>query len=65
MTKGQRLLKALLLDGTEGEPYRMGRDCAKNGPNETNCHFSLFSSHEKMKEWERGKRDEEKGRWSK
>jgi hypothetical protein len=47
----------LVLDGSEGEPYRMGRDCAINGPNTTNCNFRLFSSRDKTNEWERGKRD--------
>jgi hypothetical protein len=37
--------------------YKMGYDCAKNGANETNCHFPIFSSPENTKEWERGKRD--------
>ena len=25
------------------------------GPNTTNCHFSIFSTHEKTKAWEKGK----------
>lgn len=37
--------------------YKMGLDCGQNGANTTNCHFAIFSSHENMKEWERGKRD--------
>ena len=39
--------------------YRMGRDCAVNGPNTTNCHHSIFSSPESTRAWERGKRDAE------
>lgn len=39
----------------ESHAYQMGRDYILNGPNTTNCHFSLFSSTEGMKEWERGK----------
>lgn len=39
--------------------YQMGRDYAKNGANEQNCHFLLFGSEEKTKAWERG-RDEAK-----
>jgi hypothetical protein len=37
--------------------YKMGYDCGKNGANTTNCHFSIFSSKENTKEWERGKKD--------
>jgi len=40
---------------TEEEAYLAGVDCAKNGPNTENCHFSFFSSVEKMQAWERGK----------
>lgn len=35
--------------------YSMGRDCGLKGPNETNCHFSIFSRREFTDEWERGK----------
>ena len=41
--------------------YNMGFDCGKNGANLKNCHFSIFNSQSNMKEWERGKRDAEKG----
>lgn len=34
--------------------FRLGYDAAVNGSSETNCHFSIFSSPEKTKEWERG-----------
>ena len=37
--------------------YRMGIDCAKNGPSVKNCHFSIFSSRENADEWERGLRE--------
>lgn len=39
--------------------YEMGVDCAVNGANETNCHFSIFSSPENTKAWEQGKKDVE------
>jgi len=42
--------------------YRMGRDYAANGANEENCHFLLFSSPERTKEWERGRDDAKAGR---
>lgn len=35
--------------------YKMGYDCGINGANTTNCNVSLFSTKEKMKEWEKGK----------
>ena len=35
--------------------YKMGRDCALHGANETNCHFAIFSKPEYTKAWERGK----------
>lgn len=40
----------------------MGYDAGKNGSNEKNCHFSLFSTPEKTVAWEKGKRraDDEK-----
>jgi hypothetical protein len=41
------------------DAYEAGKDCAINGPTETNCHFSLFASEEMTKEWERGKKDNE------
>lgn len=39
-----------------GDPYSLGFDCGKNGPNTTNCSFSIFSSKEATRAWERGKR---------
>jgi hypothetical protein len=35
--------------------YDAGVDAGKNGPNTTNCHFSLFSSREMTQAWEEGK----------
>jgi len=46
----------------KSKEYQAGYDAAINGPNTTNCHFSLFSTPEKTKEWERGKKDGEKKR---
>jgi hypothetical protein len=37
--------------------YDAGYDAGKNGPNTTNCHFSIFSAPEKTKAWEQGKAD--------
>lgn len=42
--------------------YRMGYDCGKHGPNETNCHFGIFGTKENTRAWERGKADAEAGR---
>ena len=39
--------------------YDAGKDCAINGADTTNCHFSLFSSPEIMKSWQKGKNDGE------
>jgi len=41
--------------------YKMGFDCGVNGPNQKNCHFSLFSSPQGTREWEEGKQDAEEG----
>lgn len=40
--------------------YKMGLDCAKNGANEKNCHFSIFSSPENTGAWEKGEKDGKK-----
>ncbi len=37
------------------EAYKYGYDCGINGVNETNCHFSIFSSKENTKAWEEGR----------
>lgn len=36
--------------------YELGYDCAVNGANTTNCHFSIFSSPDRTKAWEDGKK---------
>ncbi len=41
----------------ESEAYSRGYDYGLNGANEENCHFSIFSSVENTKEWERGNAD--------
>lgn len=41
----------------QSKEYQMGYDCAINGANTTNSHFSLFSTPEKLKEWQRGRED--------
>lgn len=50
---------ASLRGGAMEYAYKMGYDCALNGPNTTNCHLSLFSVRELTQEWERGKADGE------
>lgn len=40
-------------------PYELGHDCGLNGPHDTNCHFSIFSTPENTQKWESGKRDAE------
>jgi ribosome modulation factor len=40
--------------------YRMGYDNAINGANQTNCHFSIFSSRKNTDAWERGNADGKK-----
>lgn len=42
---------------TVEEARRMGRDYARNGANETNCHFRLFATPEHLCAWEQGKAD--------
>lgn len=46
--------------GQKLDPYAMGYDCGQNGPNTTNCHFGLFSTPERTRQWEQGKRDAER-----
>ena len=36
-----------------------GRDCALNGANTTNCHFSYFARPELTRAWEEGKKQGE------
>ena len=42
---------------TEEKAKSFGKDYAINGANETNCHFSIFSTPEFTRAWEKG-RDE-------
>jgi hypothetical protein len=49
ISKAQRAVK-------EQDPFAQGFDCGLRGPNENNCHFSLFSSLEKTKAWAAGKK---------
>ena len=41
----------------EKHAYLMGKDCAKNGANEVNCSFRIFSTPEKTKAWEKGRNE--------
>lgn len=41
---------------TAQKAYDFGYDAGKNGPNTTNCNFAIFSTPEKTKAWERGKK---------
>lgn len=45
---------------TPQEAYQKGLDCGKNGANEYNCHFAIFSSPDNTKMWELGKKEGEK-----
>lgn len=45
---------------TKEYAFKMGKDCAKNGANTTNCHFSIFSLKENTEAWERGEKDGKK-----
>ena len=38
-------------------PYEMGFDSSVNGADLKNCHYTLFSSQEKMKAWQEGVKD--------
>jgi len=40
----------------EDHAFQMGVDCARNGANSINCHFSIFSTPERIKAWEDGKK---------
>ena len=44
---------------TNDECYKAGFDSGLNGPNTTNCHFSLFATKEKTARWEAGQADGE------
>ncbi len=43
------------------EAYNAGYDCGKQGPNEGNCHFTLFFSPEMSLAWDQGKFDADSG----
>jgi hypothetical protein len=40
----------------------MGFDYARNGANQTNCHFRLFASPDHLRAWEQGKADAQSGK---
>ena len=42
---------------TVEDSYRMGRDYALHGPNDSNCRFHPFATPEHTRAWERGKLD--------
>jgi len=57
----EKLIKRLIPPQRSKEyAYKMGKDCAKNGENTTNCHFSIFSSRENAEAWEKGVKDGKK-----
>ena len=41
---------------SKGYAFKMGVDCAMNGADTKNCHFSIFSSRTNARAWEDGKR---------
>lgn len=46
---------------SEDDAYKAGYDYGYTGiASTTNCHFSFFSSDEKLKSWERGKKEGER-----
>ena len=42
--------------------YDMGVDYARNGADTKNCHFTLFATPAMMKQWEKGRDDEQSKR---
>ncbi len=48
MTEEQEREKALQY------AYDMGYDAAQQGANAVNCHYTIFCSQERTREWERG-----------
>jgi len=42
------------------DAYEMGLDAGRNGPNQKNCHFTIFSKREYTDAWEKGKIEGEK-----
>jgi len=55
----QKLIPVTKINEEHAE--RMGFDCGKNGPNQTNCHFSIFGSPELTRAWEKGKKRAQAG----
>jgi|GEM_PF-5113668 len=45
---------------SEAYAYKMGFNCGFYGPNQENCHFSIFSSPRNAQAWEDGKRAAER-----
>lgn len=41
--------------------YEMGKRFHQDGPDGTNCHFTLFLTRERCDAWERGVKDAKKG----
>lgn len=41
--------------------YEMGQDYHENGPDEFNCHWTIFATREQKDAWERGFNDAKKG----
>lgn len=39
---------------TEEEAYKSGREARIEGPNETNCQFSIFANIDWSEAWQRG-----------
>lgn len=44
-------------ESEESKEYKAGYDAGLNMPNTRNCNFSLFSTPEKTKNWEKGNND--------
>ncbi len=40
---------------TRDEAWRMGRDCALNGPNDENSHFRFFTTPQLTQAWTEGR----------
>ena len=47
-------MKRRFADETLQKCYEKGYDAGKNGANTTNSHFSLFTSPDRTKAWEKG-----------
>lgn len=50
-----RALIANMQGMTIEKAYTLGTDCAINGADTVNCHFSIFSKPEFTRAWEEGK----------